>query len=123
MRHEAYMREADKVAQASVDLFGLAPAVTSFTKLPALALAMSLLGTMATADPPPPVPDGGLIFIMEGECTDNETGQAGYCYISMDKTGKRYLAFYQDDVLMLIRQVLSQDDYETIWVNPLYVSV
>lgn len=86
--------------------------------LSALALPMT-----ATADEPPPVPEGGLWFYAEAPCRDNDTGQEGYCYFGQAKDGRRFMTFYQHDVLMFIRQVLSREEYEQIWTNPLYVSV
>lgn len=80
------------------------------------ALLAGTLGTMALADHPiPPVPEGGLTHLFQGECVDNETGERGMCYVSKSLAGDYYTVFYQDDVLMFIRKSLPGGSYETVW--------
>lgn len=85
-----------------------------------LLLSMTHFSTAETT--PPPVPEGGLTFIMQQSCMDNETGQKGYCYLGKDKDGKIFLTFWQDGILMFIREVVG-DSYITIWVNSVYDSI
>lgn len=79
-----------------------------------LGLFLAALPASSMADEPPPPPEGGLTFIADAPCTNNETGAKGHCYISVDKQGNQYLAFYQGDIIMFIRKVVG-DDYETVW--------
>ena len=72
---------------------------------------------------PPPVPDGGINFYFEAACTDNETGQKGYCYVGYDKGGTTYMTFWQQGQLMMIRKILSRTEYETVWTAVTYGSV
>lgn len=73
-----------------------------------------MFATAARADEPPPIPEGGLAFFLEGPCSDNETGERGYCYMGRATDGSVYLTFYQDDELMMVRKVTG-DSYKTIW--------
>jgi hypothetical protein len=86
----------------------------------ALTLAASLSSTMAIADEPPPVPDGGLWFYAEAPCRDNETGQEGHCYIGQANDGTVYMTFWQRDELQFIRKVLSRTEYEQVWTRATY---
>lgn len=81
-----------------------------------LSLAIALTPMMATADHPiPPVPEGGIRYVMEGECQDNETKAEGYCYGGYTADGTFILTFWQDGELKFIRRVVG-DSYETVWV-------
>jgi len=80
----------------------------------ALVLVASLLATMATAEPPPPVPDGGLIHYKQEPCVDVETGLDGMCYYSHDVQNNRYRAFYVKELAWAIYQ-LEDGQYVEIW--------
>jgi len=79
-------------------------------------LASILMTTGAMANEAPPVPEGGFQVLAETTCSDNETGQKGMCYYLQAVDGRVYLAFWQQEVLMFIREIKG-DSYETIWVN------
>lgn len=80
-----------------------------------LALVASMYTTTATAEPPPPVPDGGLIHSKEYTCPDPETGLQGMCFPSRDMRGNRYIAFFTfGDLCMVIWQVIDGENIE-IW--------
>ena len=91
-------------------------AVKSSMKLLGLVLVASMLTTMATAEPPPPVPEGGLIHLdRDDDCTDPVTGLEGTCFYSRDLRGNHYMAFYTDNNLcMYITQKIDGKDVE-IW--------
>lgn len=91
-------------------------------KGPILALCLVLVASTTRADEPPPVPEGGINFFYESPCEDNETGQAGHCYVGVDVEGNTYLTFFQDGELMFIRKVIG-DTYEVVWVRATYGGV
>lgn len=72
------------------------------------------LASMAMAEPPPPVPDGGLRHYHQEACTDPETGLDGTCYHSHDIHQNRYIAFYVDELAWVIWQVKDGQKVE-IW--------
>lgn len=74
------------------------------------------LSSPAIADdnPMPPVPEGGLMLMMEGECTDIETQVRGYCVMSQDRQGNVYVIFAVNDEPVEIRQVVG-NGYVVIW--------
>lgn len=82
----------------------------------------ALLASPVAANEAPPVPEGGLQFIWQAPCTDDESGEKGFCYLGKTKDGKTYLTFWQDDILMFIREVVG-DSYITIWVNDRFNSI
>lgn len=79
-----------------------------------LALVASLLATTATAEPPPPVPDGGLVHYKQEPCVDAESGLEGTCYYSHDIRQNRYRAFYVKELAWAIYQ-LEDGQYVEIW--------
>ena len=82
-----------------------------------LLVLLLLLPTMAMANHPlPPIPEG-MHSTSSMDCTDNETGEKGFCILLQDKAGERYLAFYQDGEVMFIRLITgdSPNSYETLW--------
>ena len=81
-----------------------------------------LAATGAYGNEPPPIPEGGLNHHYSAPCTDNETGEAGYCYFASDAAGNHYLSFVQEGHLMFIRKIVG-DGYETIWVDDKYNSI
>lgn len=83
----------------------------------ALVLAALALPTTATADEPPPVPEGGLNFYYDSPCSDQETGEVGHCFLGRAIDGTIYMTFWQNEELMLIRRVLPDGGYETIWTK------
>lgn len=85
---------------------------------------LALLLTTATgkANEPPPVPEGGINYYLEGHCRDHESGQEGYCYMGNTTDGRTLMMFWQGQELMFIRKVVG-DGYETIWVNPKFNSL
>lgn len=87
----------------------------------ALALCAMAQTTTATANEPPPVPEGGLNHLYSAPCQDRETGEEGTCYFMQDVQGNSYIAFWQGETLQFIRQVFP-DRYENIWVNDMYNS-
>lgn len=84
--------------------------------------ALMLFPSGGHANEAPPVPEGGLSLLYEARCTDQESGERGYCYYQQDVSGVQYLAFFQGEVLMFIRRIL-EDGYETIWMNDQFNSV
>lgn len=86
-----------------------------------IVLLLAALPAMAMANEPPPVPEGGINFVIESECEDHETGQKGECYGGYAVDGTFYVVFWQDNVMMFIRKSVG-DSYETIWVNDHYNS-
>ena len=79
-----------------------------------LALCLALVGTTTRAEPPPPVPDGGLIHYKQEPCVDVETGLDGMCYYSHDVQNSRYRAFYVKELAWAIYQ-LEDGQYVEIW--------
>ena len=76
-----------------------------------LALSSPSLANHPVPDPP----EGGINFFYQAQCSDNETGESGMCYVGRDNTGQVYMTFYQGEKLMFIRRVIP-GGYETIWV-------
>lgn len=79
-------------------------------------LCLALWGTTTRAEPPPPVPDGGLRHLDQGvACTDYETGLDGKCFHSLDLKNNYYIAFYTfGDLCMVIWQVKDGQNVE-LW--------
>lgn len=84
------------------------------TTLTTLLWFLSFGLALADDNPIPPVPEGGLMLMMEGACTDIETQVEGYCVMSQDRQGNIYVMFAIDGELWEIRQVVG-DTYEVIW--------
>lgn len=84
------------------------------TALLALCLAVSATTTRAEDNPLPPVPEGGLMVVAQGDCTDAATGVEGYCVMSQDRQGNIYVIFAIDGEPREIRQVVG-DTYKVIW--------
>ncbi len=80
-----------------------------------LVLCLVLWGTTTRAEPPPPVPDGGLTHYKREACTDPVWGLAGTCFYSHDNKNNRYRAFYTEgDLCMFIEQEVD-GQYKEIW--------
>lgn len=78
-------------------------------------LGILLPTTVLSEDNPlPPVPEGGLMLVMEGACTDDASGVPGYCVMSQDRDGNIYVMFAVDGELVEIRQVVG-DSYIVLW--------
>lgn len=86
--------------------------------LTTLTTLLLCLSSHATADtnPMPSVPEGGLMLMMEGPCTDVATQVEGYCVMSQDMQGNIYVMFAVDDELLEIRQVVG-DTYVVLWTR------
>jgi len=81
----------------------------------ALSLSAVLYTTMATADEPPKVPEGGLVHYRNEPCTDAVFGLSGTCYYSRDQQNNHYVAFYTTgELAMVIWQVIDGERVE-IW--------
>lgn len=91
------------------------------TRFIAVLLATLFLIGSTEAAPLPEPPEGGINWLYEGACTDNETGEKGYCHIGVDVSGAVYTTLWQDDKLMLIRRSTA-DGYETLWMSDEYAS-
>lgn len=65
-------------------------------------------------NPLPPVPEGGIITVMEGTCTDKVTNVRGYCVMSQDRQGNIYVIFAVDGEVKEIRQVVG-NSYIVLW--------
>lgn len=87
-----------------------------------LLIVLALFAFSVKANELPPLPEGGLDFFLEGVCIDDESGQEGYCYMGKSKDGVTYLTFWQDDKMMLIREVTG-DTYKTIWTSDHFNSI
>lgn len=85
-------------------------------------LATLLLASVASANEPPPEPEGGLVAILTAPCTDMETGEKGVCYVFRDVEENYYTAFWQGETLQFIRRPLPDGGYESVWVNDRYNS-
>ena len=48
------------------------------------ALSFALLGAVANSQELPPIPEGGLRTVYETVCSDQETGEDGYCFLRED---------------------------------------
>ena len=81
-----------------------------------------LMASQVDANEAPPVPEGGLQFIQQGACIDDESGEKGDCYLGITKDGRTLLTFWQNGILMFIREVVA-DGYTTIWVNDMFNSI
>lgn len=69
----------------------------------------------------PPVPDGGLIVLYRGDCTDEVSQEQGQCTSEDDVQGNHYLVFKQNGEIQFIRQVTG-DGYKTLYMNPRFNS-
>lgn len=70
----------------------------------------------------PPVPPGGLRTIMAGECTDDQSGIAGFCAIQEDRDGNIYVVFSNlRGEIQFIREA-KEDGYITHYENPRFNS-
>lgn len=87
-----------------------------------LVMAYLLTSHVAWAEEPPPLPEGGLDFFLEGACIDKESNLEGYCYMGTSKDDVTYLTFWQDGKMMLIREVTG-DTYKTIWTSDHFNSI
>lgn len=85
------------------------------TLLPALVLVASLLAMTATAEPPPPVPDGGLTHYKQEPCTDSVFGLDGMCFYSLDIKNNRYMAFYTHNDMGMVIYQLKDGELVEIW--------
>jgi hypothetical protein len=84
-------------------------------RLLALVLSLGLLATTTKADNPlPPVPEGGLMLILETPCIDIATQVEAYCTISEDRLGNVYVYVEVDGEPWEIRQIVG-DGYAVIW--------
>jgi hypothetical protein len=53
-------------------------------------------------------------LIQSGQCTDNESGEHGVCYLFA--TGESfYLVFTQNGAPIFMRHVVPPDDYQEVW--------
>ena len=77
-------------------------------------LAIILTTGLAKAEPPPPVPDGGLTHYKNEPCVDAESGLDGTCYYSHDIHNNRYRAFYVGDLAWAIYK-LQDGEWAEIW--------
>lgn len=85
------------------------------TWLHVLVLVGILLPTMALPEPPPPVPDGGLVHYKNEACTDPVWGLTGICYYSHDVRNNYYIAFYDEwNVCMFILKKVD-GEYKEMW--------
>ncbi len=90
--------------------------MNSSMKLLALALVAMGLATMGIAEPPPPVPDGGLTHYRTGyDCTDPMTGLVGNCFYSYDNRQNHYMAFYTEGGLCMYIEQRIDGMYKEIW--------
>lgn len=84
-------------------------------KLLALALVAMGLATMGIAEPPPPVPEEGLVHYRNEACVDPVWGLKGTCYYSHDIRNNYYYAFYDErNICMFIMQRVD-GMYKEIW--------
>jgi len=89
--------------------------VKSSMKLPALVLVVMALGTMVTAEPPPPVPPEGLVHYKNEACVDPVWGLKGTCFYSHDNRQNHYMAFFSErDICMFIMQKI-EGEYVEVW--------
>ena len=79
-----------------------------------LALCLALWGTTTRAEPPPPVPEGGLTHYKNEPCVDPVFALDGTCFYSHDVKNNRYKAFYVDELGMAIFQLVD-GEYVEIW--------
>ena len=77
-------------------------------------LAALFVTTSVNAQALPPVPEGGLITVQHGYCTDNVTERDGYCVIQVDMENNTYVTLILDDVIQTVRKVVG-DSYVTIY--------
>lgn len=77
-------------------------------------LAVLFASTSVSAQALPPVPEGGLITVQHGFCTDNVTERHGYCVVQVDIENNTYVTFILDDVIQTVRKVVG-DSYVTIY--------
>lgn len=88
-------------------------AVTDILKTTALTLLLVLGASAAKADIDPDWVRQNTALLGHGECTDQETGQEGYCVVSWDGT-HYYMTFLQGGVPVVVRRTTEQG-YEQVW--------
>lgn len=81
-----------------------------------LVLCLVLWGTTTRAEPPPPVPLGGLTHLKRDyDCVDPVTGLAGTCFYSHDNRQNHYMAFYTEGGLCMYIEQRIDGVYKEIW--------
>ena len=78
-------------------------------------LAIALMASQVMAEPPPPVPEEGLVHYKNEACVDPVWGLKGTCYYSHDIRNVYYIAFFDErDICMYIMQYQG-GGYVEIW--------
>ena len=78
------------------------------------ALSFALLATVASSQPMPPVPEGGLLHYRVFPCVDQVSKLTVTCVQSKDMTDTHYMTLMLDEEVVEIRLVKA-DGYEVIW--------
>lgn len=106
------------VDETQLELFPTEHKKLGWAWLIPLTIILALVATVSFATELPPMPEGGLTIVNKMPCVDDESDQAGICYVTEDKDGTTYLIFFQDAELpMFIRKVIGEGKYETIYVS------
>lgn len=79
-------------------------------------------GIPLRAEVPMPAMPPDLVVIDQSKCTDDETGEKGYCVEFVAPTGDGWLVMTQNDQIMLIRHLFVDKPYEQVWTAAQYHS-
>ena len=80
-----------------------------------IALSFVLWAGSVSSQELPQVPEGGLLPYKVSDCTDNESGQSGRCYVFDRGDGTFYMVFTQQGEPVFVRQTLKEGGYITVW--------
>jgi hypothetical protein len=67
----------------------------------------------------PDMPEGGLMVLGSGECTDEIYHEEGQCTLSRDMAGNLYAIFAQNGEIKVIRQIID-DGFIELYIDDGY---
>lgn len=86
------------------------------------AVLLVLFATTAMSQTVLPIPSDAQL-VHQGDCTDNESGERGFCQLGETPDGTIYVVFYQNNQPVFVRRVFPGKPHETIWSAPVGTSL